>query len=59
MAELRRPERDESERIQDETAGCRLPWWAFDPEWNRAEEERQDAERRELNRPVDELEAGL
>jgi len=58
MADLSRPERDENQRIQDETDGCRLPWWAFDPEWNRAERERQDAEWREFNRVMDELEAG-
>ena len=58
MADLRRPEREENQRIQDETDGCRLPWWAMDPEWNRAEGERQDAELRELWRLVDEREAG-
>ena len=58
MADLRRLERDENQRIQDETAGCHLPWWAFDPEWNRAEAERQEAVDREFDRLVDELEAG-
>ena len=59
MARHRRERSEEEAAIHDGGRGCRLPWWMVDPESIRAEQVRQEAERRELTRQLDELEAGL
>ncbi|MHB1526457.1 MAG: hypothetical protein ACYCZN_09285 [Candidatus Dormibacteria bacterium] len=58
MAEPRRPKREENGGIQDRGDGCQLRWWMVDPESIRAELVREEEERRELTRQLDELEAG-
>ena len=60
MADLSRPERAEEEAaVEDDGQRCRLRWWMVDPEAVREGLVRQEEQRREFMRQLDDLRAGL
>ncbi len=60
MADLRRPERAQEEvAVEDDGQRCHLRWWMVDPEAVREGLERQEEQRREFMRQLDELRARL